>query len=426
MTSHPLEDSTAQVAASYARLFAATVALDPISALREVGWLEPEVIPTLEVRTFWARLKAGDSLIAAAQAVSPGFHKALSGWLLEVPDFADVREYAHQMEQAAYYSHLAGLAVQMAVALGKGEGERIENLRRQFSESKQGGKAESLPAHVSLEHFMAALDHVEGRSLPIHVGGFDKATGGLERQGMTILAARPSMGKTAWAWQAAQMVAQSGGRALFFTLESSAISLWARTACGKAGVRWRDLRKGTATPDQKAEVYRIAVELMGEYKDYLWVNERPNTVASVWREMSHVRPDLLVVDHLRWLRDTGRDELTRLGVMSSRLKEAAKEYNAHALVLTQLNRGLESREDKRPGLADLRESGHLEENADNVIFLHRDDYYTPTTSPIKPTELIVGKFRDDVRNQVVRLDYHIERQWFTARSEQWKTVKFNV
>jgi replicative DNA helicase len=155
------------------------------------------------------------------------------------------------------------------------------------------------------------------------------------------------------------------------------------------------------------------------------VNERSNTVISVWREMSHVRFDLLVVDHLRWLRDTGRDELTRLGVMSSRLKEAAKEYNAHALVLTQLNRGLESREDKRPGLADLRESGHLEENADNVIFLHRDDYYTPTTSPIKPTELIVGKFRDDVRNQVVRLDYHIERQWFTARSEQWKTVKFN-
>ena len=68
--------------------------------------------------------------------------------------------------------------------------------------------------------------------------------------------------------------------------------------------------------------------------------------------MAHVRPDLLVVDHLRWLRDTGRDELTRLGVMSSRLKEAAKEFNAHALVRTQLNRGLESRDDKRPGLAD--------------------------------------------------------------------------
>ena len=421
----PLDDTLAQRVASYAKLFAASVSLDPALALREVGWLEPEAIPNLEVRTFWARLRAGESLIASAAAVGTGFHKALIGWVQYLPDFADVREYAHQLEQAAYQTSLAELTIGLAGALGEGDPEAVEQARRKLLDVKPRGKAESLPAHESLEGLLSALDNMGNRSIPIEVGGFDAATGGLERQTMTILAARPSMGKTALAWQMAQAVAQKGLRAMYFTLESSAVSLWARTACGLAGVRWRDVRSGRVSEEQKARVYEETIKLMGVYQDYLWVNEKPNTVASVWREMAYVRPDLIVIDHLRWLRDPGANELVRLGVMSARLKEAAKEFNCHALVLTQLSRGVESRDDKRPNLSDLRESGHLEENADNVFFLYRDDYYAPTQDPVKPTELIIGKFRDDVRNQVVRLDYHLERQQFTAPSTNWRTVKLN-
>lgn len=421
----PLSDEIAQDITALSRLFAAAVSVDVTLALREVGWLDPDNIPNAEVRTFWQHLRAGDTLAGAALKVGTGFHKSLIGWVGWLPDFADVREYAHQLEEATYHNTLLSTATALASALAKREPERIEALRRELGSASPRGKAESLPAHESLEGFVQALDNLQGRSIPIEVGGFDGATGGLERQTMTILAARPSMGKTALAWQMARAVAEQGLRAMYFTLESSAVSLWARVACGQVGVRWRDMRAGKATEAQKADVYQKAMELMGTYADYLWVNEKPNTVASVWREMAYVKPDLVVIDHLRWLRDAGSNELVRLGTMSARLKEAAKEFNAHALVLTQLSRGVESREDKRPGLADLRESGHLEENADNVMFLYREDYYVSTPDPLKPTELIIGKFRDDVRNQVIRLDYHLEKQHFSAPSENWRTVKLN-
>jgi len=108
----------------------------------------------------------------------------------------------------------------------------------------------------------------------------------------------------------------------------------------------------------------------------------------------------VIVDHLRLLKDKDqwRSEVKRQGHITQRLKDIAKEFNCHMMVLAQLNRGVESRNDKSPTLSDLRDSGEIEENADLVLGLHRPDYYDKEDNPvISSTELITLKFRNGPR-----------------------------
>ena len=130
--------------------------------------------------------------------------------------------------------------------------------------------------------------------------------------------------------------------------------------------------------NEKQTLKDKASELMEVYRDNLVIDDRTDhTTDSIWHVVVSEQPDLVIVDHLRLLndKDRWRSEVKRQGYISQRLKEIAKEFNCHMMVLAQLNRALENRPDKSPTLSDLRDSGEIEENADLVLGLHRPDFY---------------------------------------------------
>lgn len=265
--------------------------------------------------------------------------------------------------------------------------------------------------------FMDLLENLEGRSIKTGIAKMDESLGGVERQTLTVLAARPSMGKSTLAWQIARNVATSGLKAFFFSLEMATASLWAKAACGAAGVRWRDIRNMTATDSQITAVLDETSRLMNRYGECLLIDDGVNTTETIWRAIEKHKPDLVVVDHLRLVADRGDKENKRLGMITQRMKEAAKDFNCGMLVLAQLNRGVEERENKKPNLADLRDSGEIEENADIVLMMHSEDYYEPTGNPTVLTEVLVRKFRDDVLNQRIVLSFDKAHQWFGADTQ---------
>ena len=265
--------------------------------------------------------------------------------------------------------------------------------------------------------FMDLLENLEGRSIMTSIPPLDNSLGGLERQTLTVLAARPSMGKSTLAWQIARNVATSGLKSMFFSLEMSATSLWAKAVCGVTGVRWRDVRSGIATPSQIEAILDQTAKLMNLYAESLLIDDGVNTTETIYRVVEQHRPDIVVVDHLRLVADPGEREHKRLGMITQRLKEISKSFNCSVLCLSQLNRGVEDRDKKTPSLADLRDSGEIEENADLVLMLHSDDYYNPKNLPTAITEVLVRKFRDDVLNQKINLTFDKRHQWFTGTTE---------
>jgi replicative DNA helicase len=290
---------------------------------------------------------------------------------------------------------------------------------------QQNGRKPKIEAHEPMNAYEVAyafidlLDHLEGRSIPTHIIPIDKSTGGLERQTLTILAARPSMGKSSLAWQIARNVAANQLKAYFFSLEMSATSLWAKAACGALGIRWRDVRNGEVTPEQLERIVETATELADCYQDRLWIDDGVNTTETIRQCVEKRRPDLVVVDHLRLMSDNSASEVLRLGEMTGNLKAIAKEFNCAVLCLAQLNREVEKESDKRPHLKDLRDSGQIEENADLVLMIYREDYYEPPAGKqsFSTTEILVRKFRDDVNNQRIELSFDTVHQWFGATHE---------
>lgn len=269
-----------------------------------------------------------------------------------------------------------------------------------------------------INNFLTLLDNLHLRSIRTYIPRLDEAIGGIERQSLTILAARPSMGKSTLAFQIARNIANAGGKVLFYSLEMSEAALWAKAICGSAHERWKDIRAMALDgriPDPLFErLSDHAARFINEYGDRILIDDGVNTTATLIPGIDKHRPDLVVVDHLRLLGDRGESETKRLGEISKKLKDIAKDFNCAVLCLAQLNRGVEARENKRPELSDLRDSGEIEENADVVLMLYRQDYYdTPGERPPNSlTEVLIRKFRDDIANRRILLNYNTSEQWF--------------
>jgi replicative DNA helicase len=198
--------------------------------------------------------------------------------------------------------------------------------------------------------------------------------GFLFRANETILAARPSMGKSQLAAQIAFNVAKRGGVVAFWSGEMPRHDVVDRMVQAQAGVSTYQ----AAADDELASVGTTLGDMATI--ETLHVFDEPMTSLEFWGQCrrvfsQHGRLDLLVVDHVRLLSDTHSAERHRLGLMAKNLKHAAMELNAASLVLAQLSRAPEGRDDKRPTLTDLRDSGELEENTDLAAFIYRENYY---------------------------------------------------
>ncbi|MGC1272761.1 MAG: replicative DNA helicase [Planctomycetaceae bacterium] len=224
----------------------------------------------------------------------------------------------------------------------------------------------------------------------------DAKTNGFQPSELIILAARPSMGKTALVCNFAEAMAQTGHGVLVFSLEQSKLELAERFLCIRAQVDGHRLRSGLL---DDAERHRLMVASSELNEMPLFIDDRPgrtvSQISAIARRLKRQHKlGIVIVDYLQLVEpeDKKAPREQQIAYISRRLKFIAKELDIPVIALAQLNRGVELREDKRPRLADLRESGAIEQDADLISFLHRPSAYDPEDRPGE-AEVIIAKHR---------------------------------
>ncbi|MFQ3582181.1 MAG: replicative DNA helicase [Chloracidobacterium sp.] len=229
---------------------------------------------------------------------------------------------------------------------------------------------------------------------------FDRLTNGLQSSDLIIVAARPSAGKTAFCLNIAQHAAVEDGKCVgIFSLEMSKESLVMRLLCAQSRVDSQRLRSGYLNRDEWKKLAE-ALEVMTTAQ--IFIDDTPGISVAEMRakarrlKAQHKRLDLLIVDYLQLVRGRGRAEnrQTEVSQISRDLKGLAKELDVPLIALSQLSRASETRADHRPLLSDLRESGSIEQDADVVAFIFREEMYNPTEDNAGRAELIVAKQRN--------------------------------
>ena len=267
-----------------------------------------------------------------------------------------------------------------------------------------------------------------GKTLGIPTGfiDLDRMTNGLNNSDLIILAARPAMGKTAFALNLALNAGKEQKNVLVFSLEMPAQQLYQRLLSIESGIPQHKLKNVYLEED---EWTKLTVATLNLSKTSIFVADLPYTnvleIRSYARKMkSQKKLDLIIIDYLQLINGTGRggSEFSRqqeISDISRSLKGLARELDVPVIALSQLSRAVESRVDKRPMLSDLRESGAIEQDADIVAFLYREEYYIPETENKGITELIIGKHRNGATG-IVKLNFLSEFTKFTNYTDQVK------
>lgn len=242
---------------------------------------------------------------------------------------------------------------------------------------------------------------VEGKETSYKCGitSVDISVGGFEAGDLVIIAARPSMGKTSLATFIADYALQNGHGVLFDSLEMPASKILRRFISARADERLHDLKHGRL---RNIEKYNQAKDFYSRAEIFLHDSKNMNVMALRSKAIKIFRKNPTVkywfIDHLRWIKTPGQDIAREVGSAIKILKDTAKEYGVVLFALSQLNRANEARTNKRPMLSDLRDSGAVEEDADVVLFCHRDSYYQRNENEkepaITPAEIIIGKNRE--------------------------------
>lgn len=256
--------------------------------------------------------------------------------------------------------------------------------------------------------------------IPTGFSDLDKMLDGLKPEELIILAARPSVGKTAFALGITTNVCLHGDFVTFFSLEMSDKSLLTRMICSVGNIhasKIQNAKKRFNGDDWKA--YRNAQGIVSKLKNNLSIyDDSKITVQQIRTEVKqNIRkhPDkrhLVVIDYLTLIHGSGRKERhLEIGEITRNLKRMARELKVPVIVLAQLNRGVEQRQDKHPMLSDLRDSGEIEQDADKVLFLHRDDYYNKEAENKNIIDVITAKQRNGMLG-VINLSFVKEFQKF--------------
>lgn len=337
-----------------------------------------------------------------------GGHAAVAQLTEDTPTAANLREYARTVRDRWMRRRLMNAALiahKTAADLDTPIPELIDQIGESISEiatSQVRGEMHAMSQLVR-EQFKNLQKRADSRDEPTGVAtGFyvlDAKLGGLQGGEYLILAGRPSMGKTAMATAIAENAAiRSQIPTLVVSLEMNRDALTLRALSSHARVDGQKLRYKAAdiTSDEWSRLTSATAKLDTKK---LHIVDSPNLTVLEIRAFARLMQarhglGLLVVDYLGLIRPARRDHREReVAEISGGLKALAKELNIPVLCLAQLNRGVESREDKRPRLSDLRESGSLEQDADAVIFVHRPGYYDPS-APSDIAEIIIAKQRN--------------------------------
>ncbi len=330
----------------------------------------------------------------------------------QVPTSANIESYAHIVERTAILRRLIHAAGQIA---GVAYNEPDANVALDQAEKLIFNVSQRI-SHAEFEHIRDTLDAYLDKLGQLHsrrgdiVGvatGFsdlDKVTGGLQRSDLIILAARPAVGKTSLALSIAHNAALRYKHGIaIFSLEMSAEQLIARFLSMDANVDQQKLRTGFIDDDEWERISQ-SVGTLSEAEIY--IDDTPGIslmeMRSKARRLKMERGfDLIVVDYLQLMQGTvnsngrgGENRVQEISAISRGLKELARELEVPVLALSQLSRAVESRTDKKPQLSDLRESGSIEQDADIVMFIYRDDVYNPESERKNIADIIIAKHRN--------------------------------
>jgi replicative DNA helicase len=335
-----------------------------------------------------------------------------------LPNVANLRQYAQIVRDTSMMRRLLLVTYEVqssVVDQREPAREIVEQAERAVLEVAHGDRKQDFRSIESVLH--AELDKLHelsrsGTSLTGTPSGFtdlDAVTGGFQPGNLIIIAARPSMGKSALVTNIAEYAAvEAGVPVALFSLEMSEAELAQRFLASRARIEGDHLSKGRVGEDRWPRIMRASSELA---KSPLWIDDSSDIgmleIRAKARRLNSQYPNglgLVIVDYLQLLRAESRSENRAevIGQMSRGLKLLAGELRVPVIALSQLNRGVEARTDKRPLLSDLRESGAVEQDADVVMFIYRDEYYTKEASE-RPGEadLIISKHRNGALDTVV-------------------------
>lgn len=272
-----------------------------------------------------------------------------------------------------------------------------------FDIAQNRQKQDMIPLHDVLEENMRMISELAENKgqltgVPTGLTDVDKKTNGLQRSDLIILAARPSMGKTAFALCVARNAAVKGHKVAIFSLEMSKYQLSQRLIAMEAGVDVQKLRTGDLDTGDWQKI-SVVMDTLSEAD--IIIDDTPGMSAmeiknKCRRLKAEKGLDLVVVDYLQLMAAEGRPENRQqeVSAMSRNLKQLARELDCPVLVLSQLSRAPETRNDHRPMMSDLRESGAIEQDADVIFFLYRDEVYNEETDNPGECEVHIAKQRN--------------------------------
>jgi replicative DNA helicase len=328
-----------------------------------------------------------------------------------VPTAANVLYHARIVEEKALLRQLINAATNIA-GMGYEGSEEVasildsaEKMILSVSSRKMGGeftpiKSIIFDAFNKIEQLYASKGSITGLSTGFK--DLDKLTSGLQPSDLILIAARPSMGKTAFVLNIAQHIGIAEKKAVaFFSLEMSKEQLVQRMLCAESAIDSQRLRIGELEAKDWTKLVSGADRLSAAP---IFIDDTAGiTVMEMRSKARRLKIEhnlsLIIIDYLQLMQGSGKgkgseNRQQEISEISRSLKALAREINVPVIALSQLSRSVESRQVKKPMLSDLRESGSLEQDADIVAFLYRDDYYNPDSEQKNITEVIIAKHRN--------------------------------
>ena len=358
----------------------------------------------VDLVTLTEQLKKADKLAKI------GGIPALSLIANSVPTAANVHYHARIVHEKAQLRSLIAAATEIAGAAYESADEVediMDSAEKRILQVSSGKRSKDF---VPLQDILLdALEQIDLRynnkgcitGLPTGFTELDHLTAGLQKSDLILVAARPSMGKTAFTLNiAAHVVLRAKEPVAFFSLEMSKEQLVQRLLCSEGHIDSQRLRVGELEEKEWGDLIDTANRLSAAP---LYIDDTPSiTVMELRSKARRLKAEhglsLIVIDYLQLMQGrtskSGDNRQQEISEISRSLKALARELDVPVIALSQLSRSVESRQIKRPMLSDLRESGSLEQDADIVMFLYREDYYDPETENKNITEVIIAKHRN--------------------------------
>jgi replicative DNA helicase len=331
-----------------------------------------------------------------------------------VPSASNIRRYAEIVRERSILRKLVSASDEISTNAFNPQGKAIDRIldeaeQKIFNIGEEGSRMKQ--GFQSMDTLVVALlDRVQDMAnnpnditgVPTGFYDLDRMTSGLQPGDLVVLAARPSMGKTALAINMAEHVALNEGLPVaVFSMEMGASQLAVRVVGSIGRIDQGHLRTGKLTDEEWPRLTE-AIEKLRTVS--LHIDETPSLTPSELRANARRlsrqcgKLGMIVVDYLQLMTGSGGsggdNRATELGEISRGLKMLAKELQCPVIALSQLNRSVEQRTDKRPMMSDLRESGAIEQDADIIMFIYRDDYYNKESKDPGVAEIIIGKQRN--------------------------------